>query len=66
MSAPWLDANPDVQKLDLTALRDDVVEISLLLPGWQFAALQKVARRNDQTTGETVRRLVRDFLMQDA
>ena len=66
MSAPWLDANPDTRKLDLAALRNDVVEISLLLPGWQFAALQKVACRNDQTTGETVRRLVRDFLMQDA
>ena len=66
MSAPWLDASPELPKLDLSPLRDDVVEISLLLPGWQFAALQKAARRNDQTTGETVRRLVRDYLMQNA
>jgi len=66
MSARWLDASPDAGKLDLAPLRDDVVEISLLLPGWQLAALQKAARRQNQTTGETVRRLVRDYLMQNA
>jgi hypothetical protein len=66
MSAPWLAENPESPTLDLSRLRDDVVEVSLLLPGWQFAALQKAARRQHQTTGETMRRLVRDFLMQNA
>ena len=49
-------------EFDLGPLREDVVEVSLLLPGWQFAALQKVARRHDQTTGEMIRRLVKKFL----
>jgi hypothetical protein len=66
MSAPWLDEIPDSPPLDLSPLSNDVVEVSLLLPGWQFAALQKAARRQDQTTGETMRQLVREFLMQNA
>jgi hypothetical protein len=66
MSAPWLDASTVSPKLDLSPLSEEVVEVSLLLPGWQFAALQKAARRQDQTTGETMRQLVRDFLMENA
>jgi hypothetical protein len=66
MSSPWSDASPDSPTFDLGPLRDDVVEVPLLLPGWQFAALEKAARRQDKTTAETIRRLVRDYLLQNA
>jgi hypothetical protein len=38
----------------------DVVEISLLLPGWQAAALESAAQRQGLTTASLVRRLIRD------
>jgi hypothetical protein len=66
MPTPWLDSRPDSPEFDLGPLRNDVVEVSLLLPGWQFAALEKAARRKDQTAGETIRKLVRDFVLRDA
>ncbi|HMF11142.1 MAG TPA: hypothetical protein VKE94_02520, partial [Gemmataceae bacterium] len=49
--------------LDLGRLEDDVMELSLLLPGWQFSALEKTARLQGQTTGQVVRRLVQKFLL---
>lgn len=39
----------------------DVAEISLLLPGWQLAALESAARERGLTSGQMVRRLIRDF-----
>jgi hypothetical protein len=40
----------------------DVVEIPLLLQGWQMTALETAAHNRGQTAGEMVRDLLRDFL----
>ncbi len=40
----------------------DVAEISLLLPGWQLAALESAARTRGLTSAQLVRRLLRDFI----
>jgi hypothetical protein len=40
---------------------DEVVEIPLLLPGWQMTALESAARGQGLTTAQMVRRLIRDF-----
>jgi hypothetical protein len=40
----------------------DVAEISLLVPGWQLAALEDAARARGLTSGQLVRRLLRDFI----
>jgi hypothetical protein len=49
---------------DFRSLADDVVELSLLLPGWQAGALEKAAQRQGVTTAQLVRSLVRKFLME--
>jgi hypothetical protein len=41
---------------------DDVVEIPLLLPGWQVAALATAAHARGLTAGEMVRSLLREFI----
>jgi len=41
----------------------DVVEIPLLLPSWQVAALADVAQDRGQTTGEMLRHVLQDFIM---
>jgi hypothetical protein len=41
---------------------DEVVEIPLLLQGWQMTALETVAHERGQTAGAMVRDLLRDFL----
>jgi hypothetical protein len=58
---------PDVglPECDLSRLEGDVVELSLLLPGWQLGALEKASRRQGLTTGQMVRRLVQEFLFKD-
>jgi hypothetical protein len=43
----------------------DVAEISLLVPGWQLAALENAARTRGLTSGQLVRRLVRDFIARE-
>ena len=43
-------------------MTEDVVELTLLLPGMQAAALEAAAFHRGLTAGELVRRLVRDFL----
>jgi hypothetical protein len=55
--------------LDLDALEalgsspeSDIVEVPLLLPGWQVAALETAAHDRGLTAGEMVRTLLRDFL----
>jgi hypothetical protein len=48
--APGLDGPPDV------------AEISLLLPGWQLAALETAARARGLTSAQLVRRLLREFI----
>ena len=40
----------------------DVAEISLLLPGWQLAALEDAARSRGLTSAQLVHRLLRDFI----
>jgi hypothetical protein len=40
----------------------EVVEVPLLLPGWQAAALEAAAHDRGLTAAEMVRRLVRDFV----
>jgi len=41
---------------------DEVVEVSLLLPGWQVTALESAAHDRGLTAAEMVRTLVRDFI----
>ncbi len=43
----------------------DVAEISVLVPGWQLAALDNAARLRGLTSGQLVRRLVRDFVTRE-
>ncbi len=43
-------------------LDDEIVEVSLLLPGWQMLALESAAHDRGLTAAEMVRALVRDFL----
>jgi hypothetical protein len=52
------------EQIDLGGLDDDVVELSLLLPGWQLSALEKAARHKGLTTAQMVRSLIRDYLFQ--
>jgi hypothetical protein len=48
-----------------TGLDAEVVEIPLLLPGWQVVALERAAQDHGLTTAEMVRRLIRDFCCSD-
>jgi hypothetical protein len=45
---------------------DEVVEIPLLLSGWQAAALERAAHDSGLTTGEMVRSLLREFFSTQA
>lgn len=57
------DVRPErVPRPDLEA--GDVVEVPLLLPGWQVSALEEAAHDRGLTAGEMVRQLVRQFLGQ--
>ncbi len=40
----------------------ECVELSLLLPAEQWAALEQAARRQGMTVGHLLRRLVRDYI----
>ncbi len=40
----------------------EVLEISLLLPTWQVAALESAGRARGLTAGQMVRSVLRDFL----
>jgi hypothetical protein len=44
---------------------EEMAELSLLLPGWQAAALEQSARARGMTVGQVLRGLVRDFLAQE-
>jgi hypothetical protein len=41
----------------------DVVEVPLLLPGWQVSALETAAHDCGLTAAEMVRRLLREFIV---
>jgi hypothetical protein len=45
-------------------LEEEVVEIPLLLPGWQMSALETAAHRRGLTAAEMVRHLLRDFILE--
>lgn len=40
----------------------DVIEVSLLLAGWQMSALERAAYHRGLTAAEMVRQLLRDFI----
>ncbi len=44
-------------------MAEDVVEIPLLLPGWQASVLETVAHERGLTAAVMVRHLLRDFLV---
>ncbi len=44
------------------AAEGHVVEVPLLLPGWQVEALEAAAQREGRTFAEVARRLIHDFL----
>ncbi len=54
----------NLQSANRSALLDDedVVEIPLLLPGWQVSALAVAAHARGLTAGEMVRTLLREFI----
>jgi hypothetical protein len=57
---------PDLPRLTAFPVPDasaEVAEISLLLPGWQLAALECAAEARGITSAQLVRRLLRDFII---
>jgi hypothetical protein len=40
---------------------DDVVEVPVLLPGWQFRLLETAASDSGRTTGQMMRTLISEF-----
>lgn len=44
------------------SIEGDVVELSVLLPGWQASKLETVAHQRGLTAAAMVRYLLRDFL----
>jgi hypothetical protein len=55
--------NPDLPDC---VLDEDVVEIPLLLPGWQATALETAAHDLGLTAGEMVRHLLGSFIARQA
>lgn len=51
-----------VEEPCLLSCEGDVVEMPLLLPGWQVTKLETVAHQHGMTAAEMVRYLLRDFL----
>ena len=41
--------------------REGVVEIALLMPDWQAAALEEAAHRRGLTAGQMIRRLIEEY-----
>ena len=54
--------NPIGDDLGPVLAERDVVEVPLLLPGWQVAALATAAQDRGVTAGEMMRRLLHDFI----
>jgi hypothetical protein len=46
-------------------LDQEVVELPLLLPRWQARELEAAARERGMTTGQMLRRVIRDLLAED-
>jgi hypothetical protein len=51
--------------LDVAVLESDVIEIPLLLPGWQVSALETAAHARGLTAAEMVRHVLSEFLSND-
>jgi hypothetical protein len=51
-----------VEELCMPPLDAEVVELPLLLPGWQVSKLETVAHERGMTAAAMVRHLLRDFL----
>lgn len=47
--------------MDPLRMDQEVVELPLLLPRWQAAALEAAARRRGMTTGQMLRRVIGDL-----
>ncbi|HJT78574.1 MAG TPA: hypothetical protein VJ739_15320 [Gemmataceae bacterium] len=50
-------AEPQVARID-----PDMVELSLLVPGWQLTELERLAQNQGLTLGQVMRRLISAFL----
>lgn len=59
-NSPAPPADPTAEP-NLTLLDGEIVELTLLLPGWQATALEATARSQGITTGQMVRRLIQEF-----
>jgi hypothetical protein len=56
------DLPPSVKEPCTPSFEGDVVELSLLLPGWQVTKLETAAHERGMTAAAMVRYLLRDFL----
>ena len=52
-----------VEELREPLLEEEVVELPILLPGWQASFLETLAHERGLTAGAMVRHLLHDFLM---
>ena len=52
----------EVAPADLARQDQEVVELPLLLPRWQALELEATAREHGMTTGQMLRRVIRDLL----
>ena len=52
---------PPLATADPTRLDHEVVELQLLLPRWQAAALEAAAQSLGMTTGQILRRVITDL-----
>jgi len=49
---------PQPGTLEITPIDNEVVELALLLPRWQAAALEDAAHQRGLTTGQMLRKLI--------
>jgi len=59
ISLPARLANSDGS--EISRLDGEMVELALLLPSWQAAALEMAAQDQGLSAGQMIRRIVRDF-----
>ncbi len=58
-------AGPAVGDPARSAAANEVIELQLLLPRWQAAALETAARNRGMTTGQILRRVIADLFPPD-
>lgn len=51
--------------MDVARQDQEVVELPLLLPRWQALELEAAARQLGMTTGQMLRRVIRDLLTEE-